>query len=148
MPPWWEGDRGWGGDDGWGAFPRRRRSRVLQWTGIVVAAALVLGSAGTFIEVMLRGSPRTVLPTDDALVVPVPGGGLRVDVTFEVTNPTGSAVAPDCTVAVWQGDLLLWGRSAVTVRSVPGGAVESRVVPATLRSAPPKGSRAEVTCQS
>lgn len=68
---WWDEDRWDGGywnpaDDGDGSgtgnFPRRRKSRVVRATGLVVAVALVLGSVGTALEVVLGGS-STVPPS-------------------------------------------------------------------------------------
>lgn len=107
VPAWWEDGRGFGGDDTWAPFPRRRRSRVLQVTGIVVAAALILGSASTTLEDVLGGSAPATLPaavrsTTLLPVATVRGSGSRapVQVEFEVVNSTGSAVAPVCTVTV------------------------------------------------
>lgn len=148
LRPWWEDDRGWDEDDGWGEFPRRRRSRVLQWTGIVVAGALVLASASSFIGVVLGGSSTTALPVEDAQVAPAVGPGHRVEVTFEVSNPTGSTVKPACTVVVVRGDRVLWGPLRVMVPPLAAGTTAERGFRAAVPSALPDGSRAEVSCQS
>jgi hypothetical protein len=148
MRPWWEDDRGWDEDDGWGAFPRRRRSKVLQWTGIVVAGALVLASASSFIGVVLGGSSPTTLPVRDVQVTPATGGGHAVDVTFVVSNPTGSTVAPVCTALVVQGTRALWAVDRVEVRGLAAGATAERGFRATVPSALPDGSRAEVSCRA
>ena len=107
VPPWWLDERGYGGGDDWAPFPRRRHSRVLQVTGIVVAAALILASAGTTIEVVLgRSSSDQVGPQVTSVLVlpvdPVIDGGATtpVRVTFEVLNDSRRSVIPVCTVSV------------------------------------------------
>ena len=148
MPPWWEDDRGWDADDGWGELPRRRRSRVLQWTGIVVAAALVLGSAGTFLEVVLGGPSHAALPVDGAVFVPPAGAGDRVEVRIEVENPTGSAVVPVCTVAAARGARAVVVADQAALPSLAAGAVERASVPTALPAATVTGSRPEVACRT
>jgi hypothetical protein len=102
-PPWWEDDRGGGDEDEWGEFPRRRRSRVLQLTGVVVAAALVLGSVGGVVGVLLDDHSSMVLPTSDVTVARGDNGSHLVRITFKIENPTGAAVTPVCVVTVVYG---------------------------------------------
>lgn len=149
VPPWWEDDRGWNEDDGWGGFPRRRRSRVLKWTGIAVAGALVLGSAGSLVGVLLRGASPVALPVGNPGVAQTPGSTRRVDVNFVVTNPTGSAVTPVCdAVVVLRGERAIWHAWRVTVPTLAPDASESRGFVATVPSALPAGAQAVVTCRS
>jgi hypothetical protein len=146
-PPWWEDDRGWGDDDGWGEFPRRRRSRILQWTGVVVAAALVLGSAGSLAGVLLDDHSSVVLPTSDVTLA-TSAGGRRLVITFEIENPTGADVAPICTVAVVYGGRDVVGPGEAQLGSLPAHARMHRGVTAAVTSSPPPGSRARVACRT
>ena len=158
VPAWWQDDSGFEEGDGWAPFPRRRRSRVLQVTGIVVAAALVLASAGATVEVVLGGSSSTSLPAGVLSVVVLPvdtvlgsGANTPVRVKFEVVNRARSAVVPVCTVSVVGG-----GRVLATARvgppelgSIAGGTrtVNNKVVAvptAALAGSHPSG---QVSCQ-
>lgn len=159
MPAWWEDGRGFGEDDAWAPFPRRRRSRVLQVTGIVVAAALILGSAGTALEDVLGGSapvtlPAAVLSTTLLAVDTVRGSGSHrpVQVEIEVVNTTRSAVAPVCTVTVVSNGQVLGAMQvgAAVLGSIAKGKrtvnhVVVMVPRSSLAGARPTG---EVACQS
>ena len=147
-PPWWEDDRGWGEDDEWGEFPRRRRSRVLQLTGVVVAAALVLGSVGGVIGVLLDGHSSVVLPTGDVAVTPGTVGSRQVRITFEIENPTGSAVTPVCIVTVVYSGRDILGPGQASLASLPAHAREQRVAEARTTSQLPDGSGAKVACET
>jgi hypothetical protein len=146
--PWWEDDRGWGDDDGWGEFPRRRRSRVLQLTGVVVAAALVLGSVGGVVGVLLDNHSSVVLPTSDAVVTSQDAGGPFATITFEIENPTGSAVAPVCVVTVVYHGRDVVGPVEGSLTSLPAHARDMPVVRVPTASSPPDGSPARVACQT
>lgn len=146
-PPWWEDDRGWGDDDGWGEFPRRRRSRILQWTGVVVAAALVLGSAGSLAGVLLDDHSSVVLPTKD-VKLRTSAGGRQLVITFEIENPTGAGVDPICTVAVVYSGRDVMGPGEAQLGTVGAHAHMHRRLTAAVTSSPPPGSAAQVTCRT
>ncbi len=145
--PWWEDDRGWGDDDGWDEFPRRRRSRVLQLTGVVVAAALVLGSVGGVVGVLLDDHSSVVLPTSGA-VVTSHDAGRHLTITFEVENPTGSAVTPVCVVTVVYHGQDVVGPVEGSLTSLPAHARAMPVVRVPTSSSLPDGSTARVACQT
>lgn len=109
--PWWMDERGFEEGDGWAPFPRRRRSRVLQVTGIVVAAALVLASASATVEVILGRSTAGGLQAEITSVVVhrAPsatgrGATTSVRVAFQIKNGQRSAVVPVCLVSIVDGD--------------------------------------------
>lgn len=147
-PPWWEDDRGWGEDDEWGEFPRRRRSRVLQLTGVVVAAALVLGSVGGVIGVLLDGHSSVVLPTSDVAVTPGTVGSRQVRITFEIENPTGAAVTPVCVLTVVYRGRDLVGPAEAHLPSLAAHGHERLGVEVRTSSSAPRGSEAKVACQT
>ncbi len=158
-PPWWHDERGYQEGDGWDPFPRRRRSRVLQVTGIVVAAALVLASAGTTVEVVLGATSSNPLRAGVTSVVVLPvdtagGGGSTtpVRVAFEVVNAGRGPVVPLCTVSVVQG-----GRVLATAQvgppdlgSLPGGkrTANYKVVPVPTSALTGAGTSGLVACHS
>lgn len=146
-PPWWEDDRGWGDDDGWGEFPRRRRSRVLQLTGVVVAAALVLGSVGGVVGVLLDDHSSVVLPTSGATITGKAGPHV-VTITFEIENPTGAAVTPVCVVTVVYGGRDVVGPDTGPLPRLAAYTQRQLQVTAKTTSSPPKGAVAKVACQS
>jgi hypothetical protein len=146
-PPWWEDDPGWGDEDEWGEFPRRRRSRVLQVTGVVVAAALVLGSVGGVVGVLLDGH-SVVLPTHDVAVLPADSGSHVVKITFQIENPTGATVNPVCLVTVaYQGRDLV-GPGQVQLTSLAAHTRETLGFKIRTASTLPPGSQARVACQT
>jgi hypothetical protein len=80
---------------------------VLQVTGIVVAAALVLASAGATVEVILGRSTTGGLQAEvtSVAVHRAPsatgkGATTSVRVAFEITNGRGGAVVPVCLVSI------------------------------------------------
>jgi hypothetical protein len=127
--PWWEDHRGWNADDAWAPFPRRRRSKFLQLTGVVVAVTLVLGTAGSTLVIVLGGSSPQALPAEVASVVPLPAAGASVPVrvAFQVENPTGGSVRPACTVSVLRGDQVV---ATVPVRASSLGEMAARTLAA------------------
>jgi len=144
-PPWWEDDSGWGDEDEWGEFPRRRRSRVLQVTGVVVAAALVLGSVGGVVGVLLDGH-SVVLPTHD--VAWADGGSHVVKITFQIENPTGATVNPVCLVTVAYDGSDLVGPGQVPLPRLAAHTHETLGFKIRSVSTPPPGSEAQVACQT
>lgn len=150
--PWWEDDRGWAeDDDGWGEWPRRRRSRFLKWTGIAVAAALVLASAGSLVDVLLAGRSTVVLPTSGAKFTVIPpnsGQRARVEIRFRVENPTGSAVTPQCTVAVVEDGRYVVRPVVVSGSSLAAGATRTGTLDVIASSPQQAEGPAEVDCRT
>ena len=158
-PPWWHDESAYEEGDGWAPFPRRRRSRVLQATGIVVAAALVLASAGTTIEVVLGATSSHGVPAEVTSVVVLPvdsagGGGSTtpVRVAFEVVNAGRTPIVPNCTVSVVQD-----GRVLATAQvgppelgSIPAGkrTANNTVVPVPTSALTRAGTGGMISCHS
>lgn len=151
--PWWHDERGWDDDDGWGHFPRRRPSRLLRLTGLVVAGALVLGSIGTLLEVVF-GRSTSALPTSQATASPAGavggegGASGSVLVTFVVDNPTGSPVVPVCTVSLRWESRLLEHAVVTTLRPVAAEAAAEQRVRLSVTSALPTDVRPVVSCRT
>jgi len=135
---WWDEDRWDGGywkpgDDvdgsGTGNFPRRRKSRVVRATGLVVAVALVLGTVGTALELALGGSPTASLPvtiTGIGSVKPGAGsasGGIRSSAAGAApgaVRPSGSGASSGHPEAATAGERV---QVSFTITNHSGGAV-------------------------
>lgn len=140
----WDDDADWGA----GAFARRRRSRVLRVVGLGVAAALLLASVGTTLEVVFGGSSTVALPTAVTGSVPLLPAGERVQVTFTVANDSGSVVTPVCKVTVVHGGKVL-GAVIVSVGGpIADGAVASEQVPVPVEPSAGLKVGAQVACKS
>ncbi len=175
---WWEDGARWDGGfwnpgdggEGWGTgdFPRRRRSRVLRATGFVVAVALVLGSLGTALEVVLGGSSTTALAarvTGTGSVAP--GGspapdagsssgssqaataGERIRVSFTVVNDSGGEVTPVCVVSVVRGGKVVGSLAVPLPRPLAQGSAAAERVAVPVNPSVPAGSSAgaRVACR-
>lgn len=109
--PWWEDGRGWGEGDGFDPFPRRRRSPILRVAGLLVVVALVFGTAGTTLEIVLGSRQRPELPVSGVTTT----GHTRI--AFTVTNDTATTVLPECTVELLAGTSKI-GSLPVPARSI------------------------------
>ena len=157
--PWWHDESAYEEGDGWAPFPRRRRSRVLQATGIVVAAALVLASAGTTIEVVLDAATshgvRAEVTSVEVLQADTVGGAgstTPVKVVFGILNAGRTPVVPQCTVSVVQdGRVLATGQVGRPELALipPGKRTFNNTVVLVRTSALTRGGAgAQVSCHS
>jgi hypothetical protein len=157
-PAWWEDGEG---GDAWGPFPRRRRSRVLRVVGVGVAAALMIGTVGTALEVVLAGRSTVSLSVIDVNVKAlssvagapsseVTGTTESVRVTFTVLNHGSGKVVPVCRITMVRQGKVLGTYAVVGIPSLAGHA--SRRIPSVAPvGGPVPGGRlasADVACQT
>lgn len=97
---------------------------------------------------LLDGHSSVVLPTGDVAVTPGTVGSRQVRITFEIENPTGSAVTPVCIVTVVYSGRDILGPGQASLASLPAHAREQRVAEARTTSQLPDGSGAKVACET
>ena len=110
-----------------------------------MAAALVLGSVGGVVGVLLDGH-SVVLPTRD--VTMADSGSHVVKITFQIENPTGATVNPVCLVTVAYDGRDLVGPGQVQLTSLAAHTHETLGFKITTASTPPPASQAQVACQT
>jgi hypothetical protein len=160
----WGGD-GWGDDDsgdGWGwsdgpsdedATPYRR-SRIVRAIALATAAAVVTGSIGTWVAILVVGSPKPSYPVASVhLSVPVAEQRHATTdpiatVTFAVTNDSAVAATASCraVISTVHGAV---GSSVVRTKSMPIGETVSVSMSVPLSSSALSGngaSSAQVRC--
>jgi len=145
---WWEDGRGWGDGDGFEPYPRRRRSPIVRIAGLVAAVALVLGTVGTTLEIVLGSRDQPELPVSG--VSGVSAGGVH-RISFTVMNDTATTVLPACTLELLKpnGTSKL-GSMPVPARAVgplaPGTAGTGSVVLSARLAALASRAAVRVTC--
>lgn len=94
-----DGGEGWGWsedpeeDDG----PPYRRSRVIRAVAVATAAAVVLGSIGTWVVFLAVGSPSASFAVSAVeTTLPGPGAGQPVEVRFQVANQSNTGSPATC----------------------------------------------------